>query len=191
MWRSPEPSPGSGGRPGLRATHAAWRRWWQPPKVSLGHPGDVHFGLLKPISFIPWLRNGQIWPKGPYPNQTKPKSAIFEDIDLKFCAHIYQSLPSNILYGFWKFWFWGENFWKRKKIVESFGNFRKFSKLSKSEIAVSYPHWFYVISYKKIDCSFKTAPVAAIPVNPYFRSKSVEHDVTLTSFVAELWHPGL
>ena len=32
----------------------------------------------------------------------------------------------------------------------------------------------------------KTAPVAAIPVNPYFRSKSAEHDVTLTSFVAEL-----
>ena len=41
-------------------------------------------------------------------------------------------------------------------------------------------------SYKKNDCSFKTAAVAAIPVNPYFRSKSAEHDVTLTSFVAEL-----
>ena len=26
-------------------------------------------------------------------------SAIFEDIDLKFCAHIHQPLPSNILYG--------------------------------------------------------------------------------------------
>ena len=49
-----EPSPGSGGQPGLRATRAAWRRWWQPSKASLGHPGDVHFGLLKPISFIPW-----------------------------------------------------------------------------------------------------------------------------------------
>ena len=71
MWRSPEPFTGSGGRPGLTATHAAWRRWWQPPKASLGHPGDVHFGLLKPISFIPWLWNGQVWPKGPYPNQTK------------------------------------------------------------------------------------------------------------------------
>ena len=72
MWRSPEPSPGSGGPPGLRATHAAWRRWWQPQKARLDHPGDVHFGLLKPISFIPWLWNGQVWPKGPYPNQTKP-----------------------------------------------------------------------------------------------------------------------
>ena len=33
--------------------------------------------------------------------------------------------------------------------------------------------------------------MAPIPVNPYFRSKSAEHDVTLTSFVAELWYPGL
>ena len=80
MWRSPEPSPGSGGRPGLRATHAAWRRWWQPPKASLGHPGDVHFGLLKPISFIPWSRNGQVWPKGPYPNQTKNKNKISKSV---------------------------------------------------------------------------------------------------------------
>ena len=40
--------------------------------------------------------------------------------------------------------------------------------------------------YKTIDRSFKTALVAAIPVNPYFQSKSAEHDVTLTSFVAEL-----
>ena len=73
MWRSPEPFPGSGGPPGLRATHAAWRRWWQPHEARLDHPGDVHFGLLKPISFIPWLWNGQVWPKGPYPNQTKKK----------------------------------------------------------------------------------------------------------------------
>ena len=37
-----------------------------------------------------------------------------------------------------------------------------------------------------IDGSFKTAPVALIPVNPYFLSKSAEHDVTVTSFKAEL-----
>ena len=41
------------------------------------------------------------------------------------------------------------------------------------------------MSYKKIDFSFKTAPVTAIPVNPYFRSKSAVHDVTLTSFVCK------
>ena len=50
---------------------------------------------------------------------------------------------------------------------------------------------FYIISFKSIDRSFKTAPVAVIPVNPYFWSKhdvtlTAEHDVTLTSFVAEL-----
>ena len=27
-------------------------------------------------------------------------SAIFEDIDLKFCTHIYQPLPSSILHAF-------------------------------------------------------------------------------------------
>ena len=27
-------------------------------------------------------------------------SAIFEDIDLKFCTHIHETLPSNICYGF-------------------------------------------------------------------------------------------
>ena len=80
MWRSPEPSPGSGGPPGLRAPHAAWRRWWQPQKPRLDHPGDVHFGLLKPISFIPWLRNGQNWPKGPYPNQKKIKKKSINQI---------------------------------------------------------------------------------------------------------------
>ena len=37
-----------------------------------------------------------------------------------------------------------------------------------------------------IDRSFKTAPVAVISVNPYFLSKSAEHDVTLTSFAAKL-----
>ena len=29
-------------------------------------------------------------------------SAIFEDIDLKFCTHIHETLPSNILFGFVK-----------------------------------------------------------------------------------------
>ena len=41
-------------------------------------------------------------------------SAIFEDIDLKFCTHILETLPSNICYGFWKFWFEGETVLKRK-----------------------------------------------------------------------------
>ena len=65
-----EPYPGSGGRPGWRATHAAWRRWLHPLKSASATGGDVHFGLLKPLSFIPWLRNGSIGPKASYPNQT-------------------------------------------------------------------------------------------------------------------------
>ena len=32
----------------------------------------------------------------------------------------------------------------------------------------------------------KSAAVAAFPVNSYFRQKSAEHGVTLTSFVADL-----
>ena len=57
-------------------------------------------------------------------------SAIFEDIDLKFCTHIHETLPSNICYGFFEnFDFEGENFEKEKKmlkILEFFGNFQNF-----------------------------------------------------------------
>ena len=49
---------------------------------------------------------------------------------------------------------------------------------------------FYVISYKSIDRSFKTALVAAIPVNQFCWSKSAKHDVTLTSLTADLLRPG-
>ena len=63
-------------------------------------------------------------------------SAIFEDIDLKFCAHIHQPLPSNILYGFLKILILRGEILKKKKNVENFGNFWEFSKFWKSEIAV-------------------------------------------------------
>ena len=43
-----------------------------------------------------------------------------------------------------------------------------------------------VTSCKIIDCSLKTAPAGAFPVNSHFRSKLAEHDVTLVSFVADL-----
>ena len=39
------------------------------PTARLGHPGDVHSGLLKPISFFPWLHNGPIGPKVSYPDK--------------------------------------------------------------------------------------------------------------------------
>ena len=35
-------------------------------------------------------------------------SAIFEDIDLKLCTHIHETLRSNICYGFLKILIWGE-----------------------------------------------------------------------------------
>ena len=63
-------------------------------------------------------------------------SAIFEDIDLKFCTHIHQPLPSNILSGFLKILILRGKILKKKKIVENLGNFEEFSKFSKSEIAV-------------------------------------------------------
>ena len=57
-------------------------------------------------------------------------SAIFEDIDLKFCRHIHETLPSNIYYGFFEnFHFEGESFEKEKKmlkILENLGNFQNF-----------------------------------------------------------------
>ena len=62
-------------------------------------------------------------------------SAIFEDIDLKFCIHIHETLPSNICYGFLEILIWGKLFWKEKN-GSFFENFPKFSKFSKSEITV-------------------------------------------------------
>ena len=57
-------------------------------------------------------------------------SAIFEDIDFKFCTHIHQPLPSNILSGFFEnFDFEGKIFKKKKKlsnILEILRNFQNF-----------------------------------------------------------------
>ena len=53
-------------------------------------------------------------------------SAIFEDIDLKFCTHIHETLPSNICYGFLKILIWGETVSKRKKLDIFFKIFRNF-----------------------------------------------------------------
>ena len=50
-------------------------------------------------------------------------SAIFEDIDLKFCAHIHQPLRSNMFYGFLKILILRGKILKKKKNVENFGKF--------------------------------------------------------------------
>ena len=60
-------------------------------------------------------------------------SVIFEDIDLKFCTHIHETLNSNICYGFWKFWFGGNCLEKKKKLdifLEIFQIFQNFENLS-------------------------------------------------------------
>ena len=54
--------------------------------------------------------------------------AIFEDIDLKFCTHIHETLTSNICYGFLKILIWGETVSKRKKWEFCSIFFSKFSK---------------------------------------------------------------
>ena len=53
-------------------------------------------------------------------------SAIFEDIDLKFCTHIHETLPSNICYGFLEILIWGETVLKRKKLDLFLKMFQKF-----------------------------------------------------------------
>ena len=57
-------------------------------------------------------------------------SAIFEDIDLKFCTHIHETLSSNICYGFLKILILRGKILKKKKkmlkILEIFGNFQNF-----------------------------------------------------------------
>ena len=52
-------------------------------------------------------------------------SAIFEDIDLKFCTHIFDTLHFNMCYGFLKILIWGggETVLKRKKNIEHFFDF--------------------------------------------------------------------
>ena len=62
-------------------------------------------------------------------------SAIFKDIDLKFCTHIHEKLPSNIYYVFLKFDL-GGNCFEKKKIDLFWFFFLEIFKKIKSEIAV-------------------------------------------------------
>ena len=77
----------------------------------------------------------------------------------------------------------GDNFEKEKlKILKFSKIFENLKIRDNSFVALL----INVMSHETVDRSFKTAPVAAIPVNPYFWSKSVEYDVTLTSLTADL-----
>ena len=120
-------------------------------------------------------------------------SAIFEDIDLKFCTDIHQLRAyCHLTYStfFFNFWFWGGNFGKEKN-VETNWKLLAIFKISKIRDSSFVALLILSHSYKTIDQSFKTAPAVVIPVNPYFWSKSAENDVTISSFGAELWYPRL
>ena len=57
-------------------------------------------------------------------------SAIFEDIDLKFCTHIHQPFSSNIYVRFFEnFDFEGENFEKEKKLSKILKILKNFQNL--------------------------------------------------------------
>ena len=55
-------------------------------------------------------------------------SAIFEDIDLKFCTHIHQPLPSNMFYVFFENFVFKGKMFRKYKILSFFifflGNFK-------------------------------------------------------------------
>ena len=58
-------------------------------------------------------------------------SAIFEDIDLKFCTHIHETLPSNICYGFLKILILRGKILKKKKKILKILDFFGISKILK------------------------------------------------------------
>ena len=65
-------------------------------------------------------------------------SAIFEDIDLKFCTHIHQPFPLKycLFFLLLKILILRGTILKKKKNVENFENVEEFSNFSKTEIAV-------------------------------------------------------
>ena len=86
-------------------------------------------------------------------------SAIFEDIDLKFCTHIHETLPSNICYGFFEILIWGETVWKIKKLnlfLKIFQNFQK--------------------------------PILLIKIGETWRHSDVTHGWPIMTWVLIFWH---
>ena len=63
-------------------------------------------------------------------------SAIFEDIDLKLCTHIYQPLPSNMLHDFFENFVFKGKLFRKYKILRIFFIVFGIFKILKSEIAV-------------------------------------------------------
>ena len=76
-------------------------------------------------------------------------SVIFEDIDLKFCTHIHQPLPSNILHAFFEnFVFKGKMFRKYKILRFFFRNFQNLKIRDSSFVALLIlRHILYIIPH--------------------------------------------
>ena len=61
--------------------------------------------LSEKIKIGPKIRIAKMGKFGCFQHVLCYNSAIFEDIDLKFCTHIHQPLPSSILHAFLKILF--------------------------------------------------------------------------------------
>ena len=101
---------------------------------------------------------------------------------------LYQYTPDRVLSHIFRFWK-REKFPHFLKIMFSiiiFYFFSKFSEFWRYEIAVWYKHSFSTIYWKPIPSVIKTVCVRAVPANPHFWIKPGKHDITLTSFIADL-----
>ena len=113
------------------------------------------------------------------------KNVIFRGIYFKIGIKSYQDAPLNIYYGFLKTWkifeIWhiNKNFGYKTYRARKFRNFEN----SRSQFCSTMyllPFW-----YETFDSILKTVASRAFLVKPYFGSKIVEYDVTLTSFPAD------
>ena len=122
------------------------------------------------------LKNGHLRPSKCH------KLSIFQDIDLKFCAHIhlrgffhiYSFLEiSKIVWFFFEKWYF---YWFLFKILQFF----------KSQIAVWYHRSSSPFCWKSFGSISSAVCVTPFPVNLYFCLQPGKHDVTLTSFVVDI-----
>ena len=60
-----------------------------------GYLVDVHFDLLKPVSFIPWLCSRPIGPKGPYPNKKKRWRGAYDGLRIEIRPRRKPAAPKN------------------------------------------------------------------------------------------------
>ena len=118
--------------------------------------------------------------------QNAIKTPFLGDLLETFNIHSLETILVHI-FRVLKIWKFREIFVLKNKIIfwKKISKFLKLSIFQKSEISVLQPILFWVSSSFPIVFIFKIERVTSFPANPYFRSKSAEHDVTLTSFAAD------